>query len=242
MRIYSDPDPNPDPNAGASSVDHPDPAGGQPSVPAAAPELPPYVGVSLADVVLVNTAETLAAAREALLAAHVLGFDTESRPTFRKGEESTGPHLIQLATDQRVFLFQVGRGEPPELLRQVLEAPTLLKVGFGLRDDLKRLQARFGIGAANVLDLAVALRRERRQDLGAKAAVAHFFGQRLHKSKRISTTNWALPRLSDAQLLYAANDAQVALRIYRHWRLQTGQEAGAASASSHRTQPTAGQP
>lgn len=214
-----------------------------PADPAANAEeqLPPYVGVSLADVVLVSAVEQLAAARATLLAAHVIGFDTESRPTFRKGEESTGPHLIQLASEQRVFLFQVGRAELPELLREVLESPTLLKVGFGLRDDLKRLQAKFGIRAANVLDLAVALRQQRRQDLGAKAAVAHFFGQRLQKSKRISTTNWALPRLSDAQLLYAANDAQVALRVYRRWRTQTCREAG-ADAANPPANPSSNQP
>lgn len=181
-------------------------------------QLPPYVGITLAEVLVVNSADQLAAARQALLAAHVLGFDTESRPTFRKGEESTGPHLIQLATEQRVFLFQVGSAAVPELLREVLEAPTILKVGFGLRDDLKRLQLKLGIRAAHVLDLAVALRRERRADMGAKSAVAQYFGQRLQKSKKTSTTNWSLPKLSSAQILYAANDAQVALRVYRKWR------------------------
>lgn len=179
--------------------------------------LPPYVGITLAEVSVVASEEDLAAARHALLAAHVLGFDTESRPTFRKGEESTGPHLIQLSTDQRVFLFQVGRGEAPGLLREVLESPSILKVGFGLRDDLKRLQIKLGIRTAHVLDLAVALRQERRLDIGAKSAVAQFFGQRLQKSKKTSTTNWSLPKLSDAQILYAANDAQVALRVYRKW-------------------------
>jgi RNA polymerase sigma factor for flagellar operon FliA len=47
--------------------------------------------------------------------------------------------------------------------------------------------------------------------------VARFFGRRLQKSRRITTTNWALPRLSDQQIQYAADDAHVALRIYRHW-------------------------
>lgn len=200
---------------------------GQPNPSGAAPageeQLPPYVGITLAEVTVVASDEALAAARHALLAAHVLGFDTESRPTFRKGEESTGPHLIQLATEHHVFLFQVGRGEgytPPGLLREVLESPSILKVGFGLRDDLKRLQSKLGIRTAHVLDLAVALRQERRLDIGAKSAVAQFFGQRLQKSKKTSTTNWSLPQLSDAQILYAANDAQVALRVYRKWLAQ----------------------
>jgi ribonuclease D len=69
-----------------------------------------------------------------------------------------------------------------------------------------------------VLDLATALRRGERNAWGARTAVERFFGQRLQKSRRITTTNWALPRLNDKQILYAADDAHVALRVYRHWR------------------------
>jgi RNA polymerase sigma factor for flagellar operon FliA len=66
------------------------------------------------------------------------------------------------------------------------------------------------------LDLSRALRGEKpNQSLGAKTAVARFFGQRMQKSRKVTTSNWANPRLSERQLLYAANDAQVALRVYR---------------------------
>jgi RNA polymerase sigma factor for flagellar operon FliA len=187
-----------------------------------APEelLPPYDGIKLADVSVVQSESDMAAALAALSNADVLGFDTESKPTFQKGEVSTGPHLVQLATDERAYLFQVGRAGSPalEVLRAVLESATILKVGFGLSDDLRRLRAKLGIETHNVLDLSTALRRGERNTLGAKTAVARFFGQRLQKSKRITTTNWALPRLSDKQILYAADDAHVALRVYRHWR------------------------
>jgi RNA polymerase sigma factor for flagellar operon FliA len=196
--------------------------------------LPPYIGVTLAEVSLIQTAASAAAARDALLAADALGFDTESKPTFRKGEVSTGPHLVQLSTDHHVYLFPVGRGEPLPLLAEVLAAPGILKVGFGLRDDLKRLHIKYGIRTENVLDLAVALRKERRLDIGAKSAVAQFFGQRLQKSKKTSTTNWSLPKLTDAQILYAANDAQVALRVYRKW---LALRAGAAAAVQPEAQP-----
>jgi ribonuclease D len=187
-----------------------------------APEelLPPYDGIKLADVSVVHSAGEIAAALAALSNADVLGFDTESKPTFQKGEVSTGPHLVQLATDERAYLFQLGRQPSPalELLRTVLESGTILKVGFGLGDDLRRLHAKLGIEPRNVLDLSTALRRGERNTLGAKTAVARFFGQRLQKSKRITTTNWSLPRLSEKQILYAADDAHVALRVYRHWR------------------------
>lgn len=183
---------------------------------AADPELPLYEGVALADVVLVVSPETAAEARQALLAEDVIGFDTESKPTFSKGEVSGGPHLIQLATATRVYLFPVGRLPQQHGLQTILESPRVLKVGFGLDTDLAQLQARLGIEARNVLDLSRVLRCElRKHSLGAKTAVAKYFGRRLSKSKRTSTSNWASPRLTERQMLYAANDAQVALRVYR---------------------------
>ncbi len=180
------------------------------------PELPPYPGVTLADVVLVTSPETAAAARRALLAADVLGFDTEAKPTFAKGEVSTGPHLIQLATEHRVYLFQVGCLPDPEGLRAILESREILKVGFGLGSDLAQLKSRLGIEPRKVLDLSRALRDEKsKQSLGARTAVARYFGQRLQKSRKVTTSNWSNPRLTERQILYAANDAQVALRVYR---------------------------
>jgi len=192
----------------------------QPAAPAEA-ELPPYIGIRIADVQLVTTAGQAVAARDALLATDAIGFDTESKPTFTKGETSTGPHLIQFSTDSTAYLFQIGASTSAtilEALQAVLETPALLKVGFGLSDDVKRLHAKLAIRAAGVVDLSVALRTPgQRNDLGAKTAVAKFFGQKLQKSKKISTTNWALPRLNEKQILYAADDAQVALRVYRHF-------------------------
>ncbi|WP_426106713.1 3'-5' exonuclease [Massilia sp. TSP1-1-2] len=180
--------------------------------------LPPYDGIKMADVRLVKTERDAAEALAALSAMDVIGFDTESKPTFLKGEASTGPHLVQLATDEAAYLFQIGAAPALEVLKAVLESRAILKVGFGLQDDLKRLRAKLGIDACNVLDLSTALRKGERNTLGAKTAVARFFGQKLQKSKKITTTNWALPRLSEKQLLYAADDAHVALKIYRRWR------------------------
>lgn len=194
------------------------------------PPLPPYEGIALADVRLVRSDADAAAALAALLAADALGFDTESKPTFVKGESSTGPHLIQLATDDTVYLFQIGASPALDVLKTILESQTPLKVGFGLSDDVKRLRNKLGITTAGVLDLSVALRGGQRSDLGAKTAVAKFFGLRLQKSKKISTTNWANARLSERQILYAADDAHVALRVYRRWLADGGKVAPAKPA------------
>ena len=194
-----------------------------PSVAAPDELLPPYEGIRLADVRIVRTPVEAAAALAALSQADVIGFDTESKPTFAKGEVSTGPHLVQLATDELAYLFQIGSAASAQtaldVLKPVLESSSILKVGFGLGDDLKRLRSKLGIDASQVLDLATAMRRRgERNTLGAKTAVARFFGRRLQKSRRITTTNWSLPRLSESQILYAADAAHVALRVYRLWR------------------------
>lgn len=187
------------------------------------PDLPPYVGIDLARVRLVRSEQDAREALADLLASDAIGFDTESKPTFAKGEVSTGPHLVQLATLDTAWLLQTatpaGIALAVTVLKPVLEDERVLKVGFGLGDDVKRLKSKFGIGLRNVLDLSTALRRRgERNPLGARSAVERFFGQRLQKSKRITTTNWALPRLSDKQLQYAADDAHAALKIYRQWK------------------------
>ena len=201
--------------------------------------LPPYEGILLSAVRLVRSAEDAEAAMAALLACDAIGFDTESKPTFRKGEVSTGPHLVQLATDTHAYLFQTGANAASSpgaaVLRTVLESPAIVKVGFGLGDDLRRLRAKLGIETRNVIDLATALRGSQgsgRNAWGAKTAVARFFGRRLQKSRRITTTNWATPRLSEQQIQYAADDAHVALRIYRHWHEHFPAAAAAAAANA----------
>ena len=193
-------------------------------------DLPLYVGIGLDRIVLVNTDALAEEAGAALLAADAIGFDTESKPTFLKGEESTGPHLVQLATDARAYLFPVSAMQRSPVLKTILESPNVLKVGMGLGNDRSALRLRLGIDLAAVLDLGEALRGRgegrigHRGTVGAKVAVAYFFGQRLQKSKKVGTSNWASRRLNEAQLLYAANDAHVALQIYRVWmeRRRTG--------------------
>ncbi len=186
-------------------------------------DLPAYVGIDLANVRLVRSEQDAREALADLLGSDAIGFDTESKPTFAKGEVSTGPHLVQLATLETAWLFQTatpaGNALAITVLKPVLEDGRVLKVGFGLGDDVRRLKSKFGIELRNVLDLSTALRRRgEKNPLGARSAVERFFGQRLQKSKRITTTNWALPRLSDKQLQYAADDAHAALKIYRHWK------------------------
>lgn len=181
--------------------------------------LPAYAGLSVAQVTVVASSAAAAAARAVLEAADALGFDTESRPTFTRGQVSSGPHLVQLATDSHCFLYQVDHLHALDALgdlEALLASPQLVKAGFGLGDDLRRLTSKCGIACAGTVDLAQRLRTGRNA-VGVKSAVADLLGQQLQKSKKVATTNWASRVLSDRQILYAANDAHAALRVYRAW-------------------------
>ena len=188
-----------------------------PGDPVEAAALPPYAGLVAAQVTVITTGAQAAAARALLERADALGFDTESRPTFIRGQQSSGPHLVQLATDSHCFLYQIDHFAELGDLRALLESPRLVKAGFGLGDDLRRLSAKCGIHCAGTLDLAQRLRTSGRNAVGVKSAVADMLGQHLQKSKKVATTNWASRALSERQILYAANDAHAALRVYRAW-------------------------
>ncbi|WP_062790505.1 3'-5' exonuclease [Aquitalea pelogenes] len=146
----------------------------------------------------------------------VLGFDTESKPTFRKGEESDGPHLIQLADSQCAWLVPVVKGVLPEEIKALLADPARPLVGFDLVSDRALLKSRLGVECGGLIDLGNLLPSDdARITVGAVQAVARLFGQYFRKSKKLSTTNWSRLPLSPAQQAYAGNDAWVALRVYQ---------------------------
>lgn len=176
--------------------------------------LEPFAGLGIERIQVPITRAHFEAAAAAIRAAGAVGFDTESKPTFRLGETSDGPHTVQFATSDQAFIFQVHRPEGHDLLIDLLQSPVLLKVGFGLGSDKGQIQARFGVALRAVLDLNHLFSQDGyRRDMGVRAAVALVFGQRFLKSKKTTTSNWALPQLTPNQLRYAANDAWAALRV-----------------------------
>ncbi|MFN7713477.1 MAG: 3'-5' exonuclease [Curvibacter sp.] len=187
--------------------------------------LEPFERLGLDRIRLIATPREAQVACGELAGARHLGFDTESRPTFRVGEVSDGPHIVQLATPEQAYIFQLhdlgSRGPVAELLA----LPQVVKAGFGLRDDRKRITSKLGREPEGVLELNTVLReRGYRKEMGVKAAVAVLFQRRFIKSKKAATSNWAAPRLSEAQLVYAANDAWAAIRVFH--ALGLAQEAG----------------
>ncbi|MFO0462456.1 MAG: 3'-5' exonuclease [Burkholderiales bacterium] len=191
--------------------------------------LPAFESLPLERITLVETAAQAEAAHEAIARVRAVGFDTESKPTFTRDAVRDGPHVIQLALSDRAFVVQVNAQAPLAFLRVVLESTSIAKVGFGLDSDRGPLQRKLGIAVHPIVELSQLLRGlGHRQALGAKAAVAVVLGRRLHKSRSVTTSNWALPRLSPAQLLYAANDAYAALKVFE--AMGSPWPAGAAQA------------
>jgi ribonuclease D len=178
-------------------------------------QMPLFERLTIDHITVVADAETATRACASLLSARMLGFDTESKPTFKVGEASTGPHVVQLATAEHAWVLLLHDTAARALAAQVLVAPDIIKVGFGLRDDMRFISRKLDIRPQAVLDLITPFReRGYRKDMGVKSAVALLFGQRFVKSKKMATTNWAHPRLTTAQIEYAANDAYAALRVY----------------------------
>lgn len=162
---------------------------------------------------------TPAAARQVyadLMVADVVGFDTESKPTFQKGEVSRGPHLVQFATDDRAYVFMLHDSECRKAAGALIALKTLKKVGFGLGDDLLRIRAKLGVEPQNVRDLeTLFMEKGFGPGVGVKVGVALALKRRFMKSKKARTSNWGRQRLSGSQLCYAANDAFAPLRVYR---------------------------
>ncbi|BBB25850.1 3'-5' exonuclease [Amphritea japonica] len=173
-----------------------------------------FNGMTLEDIKQPVGVDELALALQDLLGSPFVGFDTESKPVFRKEQKSDGPHVVQLCTADTAYIFKLHDKETYSVISQVLGAAQVVKVGFGLQSDRSHIRRKFGVEIKGILDLDTVYRKlGYRRQLGVKAAVAVQFGQKFIKSKRVSTSNWSLPQLSDAQLLYAANDAFAALRI-----------------------------
>ena len=174
--------------------------------------LPPFDALGFDDILEISTAPDARRAEEELMAAGVVGFDTESKPTFTKGHVSTGPHVAQFSTMERAYVFMLHDAESRRVVKALIASKTLKKVGFGLGDDLKRIPIKLGVQPESVLDLETLFREKGHgRGVGVKVAIAITLKRRFMKSKKASTSNWAARRLTDKQLLYAANDAYAAI-------------------------------
>lgn len=182
-------------------------------------QLPPFKNLNHQNIVVIENIEQCKTIEEELKAAIFLGFDSESKPTFRVGEVSTGPHLIQLATEHKAYLFHVN-SSTLKFLQPILSNPQQIKVGFGLKND-KHIFHKKGIELESCVDLAKGFSHFGfTQQMGVQKAVALLFGQYLSKSKKVGTSNWAQKPLTLQQINYAAADAYAALLVFLELRKQ----------------------
>lgn len=177
--------------------------------------LEPMDRLGLADIVLVTTAAQAEDAWKALSACTALGFDTESKPTFFRDQVSEGPHVVQLSTLDRAWVFQLVDARCREVVAALLQAEHIIKVGFGLAGDHTQIRRTLGVEPRHVLDLNVVFRKKGyAKEIGVRGAVAVLFNRRFLKSKKATTSNWANRQLSESQLVYAANDAWAARVVF----------------------------
>ncbi len=163
------------------------------------------------ETVLITDEPAAQAAVAAMRREKVLGFDTESRPAFRKGKYYL-PSLIQVATFETVYIFLLGKFPFPDCLKTVFEDPNIIKSGVAVRDDVKDLMKVSHFEPRGFIDLGVVALNLKLDTHGLRNLAAKFLGIRISKSARC--TNWANPRLTPAQINYAATDAWISRELF----------------------------
>jgi len=143
--------------------------------------------------------------------AKCLGFDTETRPSFRKGQNNRIA-LLQLATNDDVFLFRINKIKLPDTLVRILSDPNIIKVGAAIHDDIKGLQKHSGFVPAGFVELQNYVSDFGIESNGLRKLAGIVLGFRI--SKRYQVSNWENKKLSEGQIRYAATDAWVSYKVY----------------------------
>ncbi len=161
---------------------------------------------------LINTPEQARKAVDELRQESVLGFDTESRPAFKKGDNFL-PSLVQFANADEAFLFQIGQFEEGmDCLKPLLEDPSIAKVGVALHDDIRRLKEISPYEDRGFVEISDLTKQLEITNTGLRSLAGIFLGHRISKSSQVS--NWARAELTKNQLVYAATDAWVSRLLY----------------------------
>lgn len=163
------------------------------------------------DIHLVRSPGEWSRALDDLSEEKVLGFDTETRPTFRRGLVND-PALVQLATAKAVYLVQLADYPFGPELAAILSSPEQIKTGVAIKDDMQALARIHPFEPAGLVDLGQVAKRHGMPNHGLRTLAASLFGQRISKGSQCS--NWSAKRLSPRQISYAATDAWISRRIY----------------------------
>lgn len=165
------------------------------------------------EIEVIDTDEALYDAVNDISKYGVIGFDTETKPSFRKGQQFNVA-LIQLATPKKAYLFRTNKIGFPQPLVNILQNPNILKVGVSIHDDFHNLKKVTEIDPCGFIDLQSYVKDFKIADNSLSRVYAILFDERISKSQRL--TNWEAGDLTMAQKNYAALDAYACLRIYNH--------------------------
>lgn len=150
-----------------------------------------------------------------ILEESVVGFDTETRPAFKVGENYL-PSLVQFATASAVYLLQAQQQDLFGAMRDILSSESVIKAGVSVVDDMRTLRKLFEFGDRSVVDLGKVAKRHGLKQTGVRNLAGIFLGARIPKGAQ--TTNWAARRLTPQQITYAATDAWVCRELYLRFR------------------------
>jgi ribonuclease D len=171
------------------------------------------------EIVLVDNLKTFYEVIPRLLVSDLLGFDTETRPTFKKGRKNS-VSLIQLSTGNLACLFRINKIGIPDELADLLSDPSVVKAGVAVHDDIRFLKGVRKFTPHGFIDLQNFVKDFGIQSSGLKKLTAIVLGFRI--SKRQQVTDWEAGQLTEAQQIYAATDAWVCHQIYK--KLVNGSE------------------
>lgn len=164
------------------------------------------------EIIVVDNMETYSRAIRRLSGCRLFGFDTETRPSFRKGRKNKVA-LLQLATDDIACLFRINRIGIPDELAEILGDSDIIKAGVALHDDIRNLKHIKKFEPAGFVDLQGFVKDYGIVSSGLKKLTAIILGFRISKSQQV--TDWEAQSLSEPQQIYAATDAWVCYKIYR---------------------------
>ena len=173
------------------------------------PDLPRFTFEGRIEVIQ-SESEAIRAVR-ALKGAPLLGIDTETRPSFRKGEKHKVA-LLQVSDRDICFLFRLNMLGFAPCLVELLSAPAITKVGLSLRDDFMMLRGRRSFTPGGCIDLQEKAKLFGIADMSLQKLFANIFGQRISKTAQLS--NWEADTLTQSQKVYAATDAYACILLY----------------------------
>src|SRR5690554_2529858 len=176
------------------------------------------IGAFQGEIVLIDHSKDIAEAVTELKRSKLLGFDTETRPAFKKGV-SYDVSLLQIATSKTAYLFRLNEVGLPAGIQDILEDPKVVKIGAAVRDDLKALKTlAANFTPASFFDLNEELKRIGFLNVGVRNLSAMVLNIRISKSEQVS--NWEDKKLTPKQQLYAATDAWACLEVFLTLREQ----------------------